>query len=68
MLIINELHKKLGIKTDEVSRNGVFSLEETACMGACGFGPVMAVNDKYYTKMNIEKLIEVIDYYKNMEE
>ena len=68
ILIIRELQKKLGIENSGVTKDNIFSLEETACMGACGFGPVMAVNDKYYTKMDIEKLEEVIEFYRNLEE
>lgn len=67
-LIINELEKKLGIKNEEITKDGLFSLEETTCMAACGNGPVMAVNDKYYTDLTIEKVAEIIDSYKSMEE
>jgi len=68
ILIINELEKKLGIKDEEITKDGLFSLEETTCMAACGEGPVMAVNDKYFTNLTIEKIAEIIDSYKSMEE
>ncbi len=68
ILIINELEKKLGIKDEEITKDGLFSLEETTCMAACGEGPVMAVNDKYFTNLTIEKVAEIIDSYKSMEE
>jgi NADH-quinone oxidoreductase E subunit len=67
-LIINELFKKLSIKNGEITKDGNFSLEETTCMGACGFGPVMAINGKYFTKLNLKKLNEVIEFYMNLEE
>lgn len=68
ILIINELEKKLGIKDEEITKDGLFSLEETTCMAACGEGPVMAVNDRYFTDLTIEKVAEIIDSYKCMEE
>lgn len=68
ILIINELEKKLGIKDEEITKDGLFSLEETTCMAACGEGPVMAVNDRYFTDLTIEKVAEIIDSYKSMEE
>ena len=68
ILIINELEKKLGIKDEEITKDGLFSIEETTCMAACGEGPVMAVNDKYFTHLTIEKVAEIIDSYKSMEE
>jgi len=67
-LIINELYKKLAIKNGEITKNGNFSFEETSCMGACGFGPVMSINGKYFTKLNVKKLNEVIEFYMNLEE
>lgn len=68
ILIINELEKKLGIKDEEITKDGLFSLEETTCMAACGEGPVMAVNDRYFTDLTIEKVAEIIDSYKKLEE
>ncbi len=65
--IINELGKILDVKNGESTKDGLFSIEETNCMGACGSGPVLAVNENYYTKMTVEKLIEVIEFYKNYE-
>lgn len=68
ILIIKELKKKLGIRDDEVTKDGLFSLEETTCIAACGEGPVMAINDKYYTNLTIEKVTKIIDSYKSLEE
>jgi len=62
-LILKEIEKKLGIKVGEMTRDKMFSLEETSCMGACGFGPVVAVNNKFYTQMTINKIINILDSY-----
>jgi iron-hydrogenase subunit gamma len=67
-LILNELYKKLGLKNGEITKDGIFSFDETTCMSACGFGPIMAINDKYYTKVDVKKLNEVIEFYMNLEE
>ncbi len=67
-LILNELEKKLEIKSDEVTKDGNFSIEESTCMASCGNGPVVSVNERYYTNVDIEKLVEIIDYYKGLEE
>ncbi|MFC2151931.1 NADH-quinone oxidoreductase subunit NuoE [Bacteroidota bacterium] len=68
ILIIKELEKKLGIKHNEKTKDELFSLEETACMAACGKGPVMQINDKYYTKLTFKKIAEIIDFYGSLEE
>ena len=67
VMIIKELEKNLGVENGGITKDGLFSIEETTCMGACGSGPVLAVNEKYYTKMNVEKLAEIIEFYKNNE-
>ncbi len=67
-LVINEIEKRIGVKNEEVTKDGLFSLEETNCMAVCGDGPVMAVNDEYFTKISIEKVAEIIDSYKRQEE
>lgn len=68
ILIIQKLEKLLGIKNDEVTKDSLFSLEESTCMAACGNGPVMCVNDEYYTHLTIEKVKMVIESYKRLEE
>ncbi len=67
-LIMNELQNKLGIKSGEITKDGIFSFEETTCMGACGFGPVLAINSKYYTRVDVKKLNEIVKFYINLEE
>ena len=63
--IIREFKKHLNIENGEMTKDGLFSLEETTCMGACGLGPVVAVNNEYYTKVTSEKVCKIIEYYSN---
>ena len=41
------LQKKLGIGFRETTPDGMFTLMEGECMGACGDSPVMLVNNKH---------------------
>jgi len=66
-LIINEIEKRLGIENGGITKDGLFSLEETKCMGACGLGPVMAINEKYYTEVSVHEVPDIIEYYLNNE-
>jgi len=47
--IIKIAEKKLGIKTGETTKNNLFSIVRVECLGACGNGPVMLVNDDFAT-------------------
>lgn len=42
----HHLKSKLGLEYKETSADGVFTLVEGECMGACGDAPVMLVNNK----------------------
>lgn len=52
------LKKTLGIGFHETSADGMFSLHEGECMGACGDSPVMIVNNKH---MCVRMMPEKID-------
>jgi NADH-quinone oxidoreductase subunit E len=40
------LKEKLGIDYNETTADGLFTLKESECLGACGDAPVMLVNNK----------------------
>jgi NADH-quinone oxidoreductase E subunit len=52
---------KLGLENMQVSPDGKFSLEEVECMGACGYAPMIAVNENFYENLNKEKVLEILD-------
>lgn len=56
------LKEKLGIEFGETTPDGLFTLVESECMGACGDGPVVMVNNKTMhmrmTSDKIDKLLE----------
>ena len=55
------LKEKLGIGFRETTPDGVFSLVEGECMGACGDSPVLLVNNKHMcVRMQPEKIDEML--------
>ncbi len=56
------LKQKLGIDFNETTADGLFTLKEGECMGACGDSPVMLVNNKrmcsFMSNDKIDALIE----------
>ena len=51
----------LGIGHREVTGDGLFSLEEVECLGACCGAPAMQVNYDYYENLTPEKVDTLID-------
>ncbi|MDD3124305.1 MAG: NADH-quinone oxidoreductase subunit NuoE [Candidatus Kapabacteria bacterium] len=56
---------KLGIKSGETTADGAFSLEEVECMGACGYAPMIAVDEEYIENLDINKIDEIIEKYRS---
>jgi hypothetical protein len=54
--IISLAEKKLGIKTGETTEDNLFTIVRVECLGACGNGPVMLVNDDFATDVIDGKL------------
>jgi len=42
------LQRALNVKPGQTTRDGLFSLEVVACLGACGLAPVVAVNGEFH--------------------
>ncbi len=62
--ILNKFSEKLNIGNNEVTSDGLFSLEEVECIGACGMAPVVALNEDFYEFFKIENIDEFIAKYK----
>ncbi len=62
--VLNELEKMLDIKDGQTTRDGLFSLEVSTCMGACSLAPVIAINGDYFEKINADMLKSIIDEYR----
>ena len=59
---LNHLEKKLGIHMGETTADGLFTLQQSECLGACADSPVLLVNDrKMCSFMSDEKLDQLVD-------
>ncbi len=66
--VLDELEKILGIKPKETTKDGLFSLEVVACIGACGLAPVIAINGEFHAKVTPASIKNIIEDYRNREE
>jgi NADH-quinone oxidoreductase E subunit len=53
--------EKLGIDNMQITPDAKYSLEEVECMGACGYAPMIAVNEDFFENLTKEKVFEIID-------
>src|SRR5260370_15213633 len=62
--LLEHAKKRLEIGNRETTKDGMFSLEEVECIGACTGAPAMQVNYDFYenvTTRNFDRLIEELD-------
>jgi NADH-quinone oxidoreductase subunit F len=62
--LLERAKKRLEIGHKEVTQDGVFSLEEVECIGACTGAPAMQVNYDFYenlTPLKFDRIIEELD-------
>ncbi len=59
--IMDRLKERLKIESGQTTEDGMFSIDETRCVGACGLAPVFTVNGEVYGKATVQKLDQVLD-------
>lgn len=62
--IIERLKEKLGIESNEITEDGLFTLKDVRCIGACGLAPVVMIDDKVYGRVKEEELDDIINSYR----
>lgn len=68
MLIHDAVVKKLNLENNKkTTKDGLFTLETVACLGACSIGPVMVINETVYPQMDPETAMSVIETLYNRE-
>lgn len=63
--ILDRFSRELGIKNEETSPDGKFTLTSTRCVGACGLAPVVTVNEDVYGKITPNQVADIVVKYKN---
>ena len=59
---LKHLEAKLGIHMGQTTNDGVFTLQQSECLGACADSPVLLVNDRSMCSfMSNDKLDQLID-------
>ena len=65
--IMDRLTDRLKIEPGQTTKDGLFTIEQTRCVGACGLAPVFTVNGEVYGKASVQKLDQVLDELINKE-
>ena len=58
--VLRLIRRELGLNEGETSPDYQFTLETTACLGACALAPTMMVNRNYFGKLSPPKVTSVL--------
>lgn len=59
-ILLETIKKELNIEPGKCTKDGLFSLEVVACIGACGLAPVITINGEFHagvTPASIRKIL-----------
>merc|ERR1711907_301166 len=62
--IIQAITDHIGIGTGETAEDGLFTMLEVECLGACVNAPMVQINDDFYEDLNAERIKKVLDQLK----
>ena len=62
--VLDRLSEELRIPVGDTTEDGMFTLQATRCLGACGLAPVMTVNDEVYGRLVPDDIPGIIAKYR----
>jgi len=60
-VIVKACRDHLGIDFEQTTTDGLFTLKDVECLGACVNAPMVQINDDYYEDLTEQKIIDVIE-------
>jgi len=62
--VLDKLEEVLEIPAGRTTKDGLFTLNATRCLGACGLAPVIMVNDDVYGRLTEAEVPSILAKYK----
>jgi len=62
--VLETLKRALKVEPGQTTRDGLFSLEVVACIGACGLAPVIAINGEFHAGVKPDQVGGILNVYR----
>ena len=62
--VLDKLCAELGIQPGQTTADGLFTVQATRCLGACGLAPVMMINDDVYGRLTEAEIPGILAKYR----
>jgi NADH:ubiquinone oxidoreductase subunit E len=63
--ILKAIQTELGVEIDDTSKDGLFTLTVTRCLGACGLASVITIGEDVYGRLTPDKIPDILNKYRN---
>ena len=58
--VLEAVQKELNVTAGQTTRDGLFSLEVVACIGACGLAPVVSINGEFHAGVTPDSIRAIL--------
>ena len=62
--IIDKISEELKIQPGDTTDDGLFTLNATRCLGACGLAPVMMIGEEVYGRLTPDQVPGILETYR----
>ncbi|OGH99106.1 MAG: NADH dehydrogenase [Candidatus Melainabacteria bacterium GWF2_32_7] len=62
--ILETFQTELGIQAGETTKDGLFTLETVACLGACSIAPVIVIDEEFYGRLASKEVPAILKKFK----
>jgi NADH-quinone oxidoreductase subunit E len=66
LAVLDAIKRELKVEAGETTRDGVFSLEVVACIGACGLAPVINIDGSFHANLSTQMIPGILKQYRKM--
>jgi len=63
--VYERFQEELGVGPDGITADGLFSVEEVECIGACCWAPAIQVNYDFHDELTPDSVPKILSHYRN---
>ena len=64
LAVLDTLKRELKVEAGDTTRDGLFSLEVVACIGACGLAPVINIDGNFHANLTTQMIPGILNQYR----
>ncbi len=62
--VLNRILSSLSTEKNKITDDGLFTVKDVRCIGACGLAPIVTVNEKVYGNVTVGEVEKILEKYR----